>query len=66
MIFNFTNFSFVQKVKFNVQSPAKINGTISICLMDADAKRPGGGVGSMRTMGGGVKIGKSLWTSFMY
>ena len=51
MIFNFTNFSFVLRVKLDVQSPRKkLTTQYKFCLMDADAKRLlGRGVGSMRT-----------------
>ena len=37
------------------------------CMMDADIRRPGGGVGSIRTTarGGGSRIGKILRASFM-
>ena len=44
MIFSFTNFSLIQKVWSKMSSvPQKLTTQYTLCLMDADAKRPGEG-----------------------
>ena len=65
MIFNFTNFSFIQKCEIKCpESRKKLTRQYKFCLMDADAKRPGEGCTCrLNAEGRGSKTGEILRTS---